>query len=469
MSSELPYTWNEFANLFKGYGKDPDAGSLNAKVPFSLTNGGQRVSDVTDVRSFQPGKSFVDLSDSEHSLMKNVETDYTQTRGDLLTTINQVGSQASPVFRMDNAPLMDPLEALNRASSDLVRSMYFDDYKHLAVENFVTQFHDVFKAPIEALRGDPLKYILGKDTLKDGYSDLKKMSAAKVNIQNLKYILGLDNDRQMDLKVLKQNLFDTLFSKGIAEDPWKWSEHTDPIQITRGVVFHKSLGLFSMPQMVLQAAGVTHTFAIDGNLLRAARANIMATMFRTRGLSVVNPKAQGMISKAIGKALGLSPDLVDEAYDALLKSGMNRFEGEYGKLADQMNPKLLKSKAHKVLDFSTVFFKEGNLYHRNTSFLTSFLRWRTENPTTKLTASSMTQIKNRAELMSFDMSRAMNNSIRSKGLVSIPLQYTGFFENLVEQLMGKRLSVKEKAQMLVYQSAIWGIPSTAGMVSGGGR
>lgn len=470
IEKELPYTWDEFADLFKGYGKNPDEGMFNANSPFVLTESGESVSDVVRLQDIFTDREFVDLSRSEHSLMRNVETSYTQSRGDLLTTITDIGSQGSPVFRVDPAPLMDPLESLSRTSTNLIQSVYLDDFKHKAVEDFITQFADVFKPSIEELRADPIR-MLQKPEWRDNYPDLAKLATAKNVRRNLLYYLSIDNKEMTAMKYLRQKVADSIYRTVGADskllDPWKWDAKTDPWQIMKMGVFHMHQGLLSVVQFPLQAFGVTHTLSIDGNPLRAIQANLLGTLFRFRGLTVVNPKAQGLLSKILGRTLNMTPSQVDEAYDALLKSGMNRFEGEYGKIDNQLNPKMfIQGGVAKGLDAAVFFFREGNLYHRNVSFLTAFLKWRAENPTAKLTASVMTGLKNRAEMMAFDMSRAMGNAVRNKGPLSIPLQYTSFFENLVEQMLGHRLTRAEKLRFLFYNSLIWGVPSTLGVATG---
>src|SRR5690606_8409001 len=183
----------------------------------------------------------------------------------------------------------------------------------------------------------------------------------------------------------------------------------------------------------------------------------------------------GMFSKATGKALGMSPADLDEMFDAWRRSGMHIIEGEYARMDDFVNPRMFfgpDNIGKKTLDYGLVPFKEGNNVHRGTAFASSFLKWRSENPTKSLSNKELGKIVERADLLYHGMSRASNSAWQGGGslaqkLGSIPAQFFTYHARMSEELLGVRLSPAEKLRLLTVYGAMWGVPVGVGGLTAG--
>lgn len=473
--NNLPYSGAaEFQKLFRDT-NNPD-GPFNLDTPFVVTGHGQSARDVARLEDIFQEEIF-DAGGDANSLSSHITSGWTQERSERLMSVDTVGTQANPQYKLSPAATIDPMESLAISATQMAKGRFYDDYKHRAVEDWVSQFADIIDAPLASVRADPMTY-LKQGKWREG-ADNSKLAAAKANRRAILSILGQDNDFHKAWKWTRQKMVDGVYQRmgkksASVIDPILWNDKTDPAVIMRSSVFHAKLGMFNPAQLMLQSVSTTMALAIDGSPLRAARAPLAYWMMRTRGLSAVNPKAQGAITKAAAKAFGMDPQYLDEMYDAWMRSGMNVIEGEYGPLDDYLNPRDFMSKGTgaQALDMGTFFFKEGNNVHRGTSFSLSFMKWRDENPTKALDNAALKQITNRADLYYINMSRASNAPWQTGGKwwqqgTAVIGQFFGFQARLTELMLGNRLSPLEKGRLFTMNSLLWGVPiGGAGTVIG---
>lgn len=468
-SKNLPYSGDEFRRQFKGAKGAADDAPFDLHSPFVLTQSGQSAKDVARLAdSFSD--EIVDLGTNEHTLSGLVNSQYAQQRSERLLTINNTGTEANPVYKLDAAPLIDPLEALARNASQMARSRFFEDYKHSVVEDWVTQFADTLDVNITALRADPIRF-LNEPIYKAGYSNNAKLAAAKNARRSILQILGQDGQDVAAWKWTRQKVVDGIYkARGQKAanivDPLLWDSRTDPATIVRSIPFHAYLGLYNPTQLFLQGSAATMAMAIDGNPIRAAQSVFAYWGMRARGLSVSNRKGQGAITKAVSGALGVDASTLDEMYDAWQRSGMHLIEGEYSKIDDYLNPKMFYGSegAAKALDGGLFFFKEGNNIHRGTSFSLAFLKWKADNPKKVMSNDDLRHITERADLMALNMTRSSNAAWQGGGTLfqkalSVPAQFFAFQVRLSELMLGTRLTVAEKARLVLTNSALWGVPA----------
>lgn len=473
LSRSLPYDYEEFGRLFKDFAGSAKDAPFKLDTPFVLTESGQSSTDVMKLADHF-SETIVDTRNSPHSLANKINSQYAQQRNERLLTIDNLGTEANPQFKIDHAPLIDPLESLARNASSMARSRFFEDYKHKAVEEWAHQFADVLDIPVADLRADPMRYLKEPKYRESGIMG-PKLAAAKNSRRNILTLLNEDSEDIMAIRHTKQKIVDGVYKargkKGSQLiEPWLWESRTDPATITRSAVFHAKLGLFAPVQFPLQALSSVAALAIDGNPIRAAQAPYAYWAMRMRGLSETNQKAQGLFAKGVGKALGLSPADLDEMFDAWRRSGMHIIEGEYARMDDYLNPRMFfgpTNAATKTLDFGLIPFKEGNNVHRGTAFATSFLKWRAENPNKNLGNKELSKIVERADFLYHGMSRASNSAWQGGGslgqqVLSVPAQFFTYSARMTEELLGFRMTAGEKTRLLTVYGAMWGIPVGVG-------
>lgn len=473
LSTRLPFTYDEFTKMFRDFAGSPKDAPFKLDAPFVLTESGQASTDVIKLADHF-SEEIVDTRNSPHSLVNKVNSQFAQQRNERLLTIDSIGNQQNPQFKISHAPMLDPLEALSRTAARMSESRFFDDYKHKAVEEWVFQFADVLDIPLEVLRSDPMRY-LKEPVWRESVRKSPKLAAAQNSRRNILSLLREDRQEVKAINYAKQKVVDSVYKahgKAGVEilEPWLWEANTDPFTITRSAVFHAKLGLFAPVQFPLQALSAMASLAIDGHPIRAMQAPYAYWAMRIRGLSESNLKAQGLISKQVGRALGLSPDTLDEMYDAWRRSGMHIIEGEYSRMDDYLNPRMFfgpDNMVSKTFDYGLIPFKEGNNVHRGTAFASSFLKWKAENPNRILNNRAMGDIVERADLLYHGMSRASNAAWQNGGTLaqqigSIPAQFFTYHQRLTEQIIGNQLTPAERLRLLTVYAAMWGIPVGVG-------
>jgi hypothetical protein len=458
VQNNLPFgSAREFIQLFRGTPYSGEGAVFDLDTPFTLTNTGEKAGDSVRLDSIF-GEEIVDLDKSSH----NLATRTADTVGG-----NTPGTQQNPIVGISAAPTLDPMSVISRAGERIARSRFYDDYVHRSVEDWVAQFGETLDVSPEVLRANPMRFLIDPP-YKKGYQDAAVLAAAKNSRRAILSLLNQDTAESKTWKWMRQKVVDGAFAvkgqKGAQiMEPWMFNRNTDPIHIARSLVFHAKLGLFNVVQFPLQGASIVHAAAIDGNPLRAVQAQFAYWGMRARGLSEVNPKAQGLLTKKVSAALGVSEAHLDEMYEAWRRSGVGIVGGEYGPLDDYLNPKMFfgQGPVGKALDVGTFFFKEGNNWHRGTSFATSYLSWRQKNPEAKLNNAALRDIVNRADMMYMNMSRD-SNAAWQKGFPSIASTFFAYHARMSEQLLGKRLTGLEKVRLMTTYSAMWGVPIGVG-------
>lgn len=450
VSANLPYSPRQFKLALT------NKSIRDAKIV--ITKQGQRVADVSDI-----GAGVHDLSGSEHSLMGRVDHSYTQERGERLTSIVNEGTEQSPQFKFIPTPVMEPYDALARASADMAKGRYFDDLKHKTIEDFISQYKDILKGNPREMAVNPME-TLRRGEFVDG-ADANRVRAGKNALQSLRYIIGEGSLEQKTEKAVFQKIIDGIHkvrgTDSSIKDPFYWDKKTDPVTAARSLVYNLKLGIWNPVQFPKQAISAGAAMAIDGNPIRASKSVFMYLAHRYAKLAEVNPTAQDFILSKAGKALGLSKQSMRESYDMWIRSGMYINEGEFSQIDDFINPKSYynQSGLRRSLKSSDIFFKEGNSVHRGTSFNLSYLKWRDANPTAPLDQLALDGIVSRADLLYGNMSRVSNNPELASSLLSVPAQFSNYQARLSEQLLGTRLTGAEKARVMTYYSLMYGVPT----------
>lgn len=452
-------TIKEFKLLF-----NTDGGPLDWDGPLALVRDGQRLTDVTDFTKFYRDP-VVDVALNSHNPMAGVNTRWTQERQTLLT-VDELGSQGTPMFDLKPVQMMDPIEALNRSAAELIRNRFFEDYKHRSVEDWVTQFRQLLDVPEQEAFGNPMRMLREAPELwKDNIQSPEILAAAKSSRRAILQLLAQESPMAQQFKWAREKMLDTAYARygqaGVdkmkAVPDWLVGAKADPVAFARARVFDAKLGLWNPLQLPLQAQSVIHAAAIDGNPLRAIQANLSAWMMRAyRSEDMTSNNFLGRVAR---KALGLPEEQFKEMYDSLRRSGMMNIEGEVSTLDDVFAPNVTPlGIGGRVWDSSRIFFREGERYVRMTAFNTAYLNWRQNNPLAKLTPEIERSIVRRADDLSINMTRASNNPVLQQGPQSAVTQFMTYHARLSEQMLGGRLTPIEKARVMLVYSAAYGVP-----------
>ena len=471
LGNNLPvYSLQDFVRQFRERG-----GILNHDIPTYVTPSGRSVQDTHKISDLIEGgnplyPNFRDKNGSVYNLYRgDVNLQFAQERNATLNTIEQLGSPNAPVLQLRTANLLDPVETLNRSTSQLMRGRYMDDLKIKAAQQYVAEFNTLFDGTVEEINRNPFHF-LTEAPFKKG-SDPELLAAAKNSRRSIINMLGLQSDFDRSVAHTRQRLSDDLLPRVVGRDGaerivnatqivdgWALGAISDPGQFFRNVAFNLKMGLFNPVQLFKQANTFTHIAAIAGPM-DATRALFAATMSRAMDFTL-QPQ---MLRNAAGRAVqfGWTREQFVESYNGLQRSGFQNVGREHQYLGDFLNPSVIQSAGAKVLDHGTFFFREGEALVRNTAWHASYLEWRKANPTAAFNDVAMKWVLNRADVMNVNMSH-ISNSPWQTGPTAVSAQFFGYSTRLTEQMLGygpnRRFTDWEKLRVVGAYSAMYGLP-----------
>ena len=475
----LPIEWEEFRDWFKPKlvnGKMVQR--LSLKEPFVLTSKNKRIIDIDKSLEARYASTFKDGT-RRGSLAHQYEVAFTGERdADFLKTVVDVGSRSNPLYKLEPAQMVDPIPMLNRSLSRMINSSFMDDYRISAVEHWIKEAGPLLKAETSELFHAPFYHFTNSNLAAfKGDADKAKVYSLLANRQKILQFVGTASKMETALHSAKQSLDDVTYKalggyegsgqgikKKVALAPsWLLSRIHDPISFVRSMVYHEKLGLFAVPQILVQNMTYATIFALSPRA--AIHGTFGAFMHQW---SRVNPKMLDELDSLASK-MGWKPGEWKEANALLNSSGFGHVGGEYINLDQLANYKVIQNAGHTFLDWGQVFFKEGEKNVRYGAWYTAFKEYRRDiNPLGRITPGDLNKIVARADLLYSNMSRASSSTLHS-GFFSLTTQFLSYQLRLAELFFSKRIGDTRGERMLarariagVY-STLFGVPAATGV------
>lgn len=474
----LDSDWKEFYGAFVTTQKrDPKTGrmlprerprfSLNER--FRLMEIGKTTMGTEGEAAFRAkyevkGKSTFQDGTSSGSLANQFRTEFTQNRDAYdLYTLKNTGTIENPVFARERAKLLDAVPMMNRAMNKIANSNLMEAYKYNAVESWIREAAPLLAAKDSQLRTAPL-YWFHHGEFRKGISkeDIEITRRLEVSRKQIQQFVGQVSDLDGQLHAVTQKLSDSLYGSKLSKviDP-DWVLHTlrDPTRLIRSFTFHKSMGFFSIPQLLVQGNTWINIAGIAGPVKAAqAIAAGMSHLWSTRNAS---PEFLAAMGKKM-EAVGWRPGEWEEARESGLFSGFLNVGREYALRDDVMSNKVITTAWGKFLDWGALPFKWGETSVRTGAWYTAFKEFRDLNPTKALTNADRLSIHQRASLLNSNMTRS-SNALYQKGWTSLPTQFLTYTIRQAELMWGKRLTPLEKARLLAVNATVYGVPTALGL------
>jgi hypothetical protein len=466
LPANLPYGTTEFRNLFEekilanGTKVEP---RLSLEHPIRHTVSSRNVIDAhPDIAAAYP--NFENEIRSSYNLYGQIDKKYASQRDETALTVKERLGQNQPLFALEPSKLLDPLATMNRGLANVMRGRFLNDYKIQSVETFIQEFGDLLKVEggKDEIRKNPIYYLHNAPW--DTQTPHKDILAAGKNAQRaILNLLGTESELSLNVRWVQEDLMNFIYNKG-GQGASDWvAEHllpmtTDPFKYARGVAFHSKLGLFNPVQLFLQAQTLAHVTAVAGpqaGFKGMAAAGLMYRLSLTEDRKIIEAFAK----KA--ESWGWKREHFTESYDAMKKSGVFNVEGEVALRDDTFEPKLFRGLVGKFLDKGTFFFREGERITRVTAWNAAYHEWRLANPEAIFDNAAMSKVLTRQNTLTVNMTRA-SNAAWQQGIMSVPTQFFAYQARLMEQFLGKRLTVAEKARAFTTYSALYGVPTAAG-------
>jgi hypothetical protein len=455
----LPYTVDEFKGQFH-------EGGLAIDQPFMTSYSGKSVFE-TNPKALDLYPKLKDSVQDPFDLAATLDKKFIADRGPPLDTVRTIGTETNPLFKLENARILDPYAAINRGLGNAMRGKMMNDYKISSAEAFVSEFKELFRHP-DVVGRNPLYYLYHFQENLNPSIDDKGLLAQARNVQRaMVNFIGVKSEMEATATWAERKVFNSMQSLIGTKATEKVIDRflpaiKDPTVYLRSVAFHSHLGFFNPVQLFVQMQSMTHVLGVAGptnGLPGIAAGTLMHFASYTD-----NPAVLNRMAKISGK-FGWKEADFKEMHEALRKYGFQNIAGETAWRDDVMDPKVFTSKWGTFLDKGTIPFAIGERQVRLSAFATAYREWKGANPGLELSNRELGKIANRADLLSVNMTRASNAGYQ-QGITSIPTQFLSFTARLMEQFIGSKLTPAEKLRAFATYSAMYGVPVAGSAVLG---
>lgn len=488
LSRSLGVDWDTMSSWYDKdrivNGKKVSRPYIDWDEPFYLVPRNKKIYDIDKSLENRIGKDLFQDGTRSGSDAKQFQVAYNQARdSEIQHTLTDIGTQGNPIYKMVQADYIDPIPSLNRALNRAINSTFMDDYKIHAVEHWLAEAIPHMKASESEVRSAPFYYF---HTANAGEFKSATDRAVVSNLLSNKFkidsFMGRPNVAETYIHGMTQTLVDGFYTKFGPEEGrniltkavtivplWALGKWQDPISGIRSFAFNAKLGLFALPQFLVQSQTFANIWALGG---RHSAAGTFGTMLHT--WSRINKSEKFMkayddyYSKLNMFGSKAKPGEFMEANRVLERTGFEHVGGEYQLADDQMQHRFIKNEFNNFLDAGQVFFREGEKAARLGAWYTAFREFRHANPTKILTNDDVASILARADLFTVNMSRASASALNSS-IFSLPMQFLSYQVRMAELFLGKRLGgttkerVLARARLLSTYGTLYGLPGALGV------
>lgn len=437
----------------------------NLDEPFYVLNKGVSIKNYDKSLELRYPNTFKDGTKSG-SLSQQYQVPYTKTRdAENVRVFHDTGTKGKPSYNLDIADKVDPITVMNRGLNDIVKSFYMDDMKVSGIENWIRNASPHLDAKENQLRFSPFHYFNDPPNWKSGTPKNIRW-ALEADRMKLLQFTGVPSKIDTFLNAAAQHLEDWRWStfgntgalaKTAMVPQWLLSRVKDPFSYARAMTYHAKLGLFALPQLIVQNMTYVTMFGITP---RYTTSGLLGAFLHGWGRLNRNPGVIEHLDMLASKfhIPGLPQWKLGEfkeAFEHMEKTGFGHVGGEYINLDDMSSWKVTKNAGHTFLDWGQGFFKSAERNVRRGAWYTAFKEFRDVNPTGAITPAKLNGILERADLLYTNMSRASASTLHS-GVFSLTSQFLSYQLRLAELMMGKRLA-PTLAQRNIIRARTYGI------------
>jgi hypothetical protein len=442
---------------------------LDMRQKFYVVPNNKTIKDIPN--HFNDYERFQDGSTSG-SLARQFQVEFTSERdADEMFTIKNDGTKSNPLYSYKPTDMVDPITVLNRSLTRIVDSIWMDDYKISSMEHWIQKAltagpngTSLFKEPIEEIRGSPWHFFMnGK--LKSGVAPeiTNRLEAERWMIKSFN---GVPSTVDAWVHGVQQSLVDTIYGgsnalvrTGALLGKYALATTYNAPAFLRSVAYRMDIGLFSIPQFIVQSQNYVSIFGIAGPV-RASQGTVGALLHQYSRINA-NPAILQSLDK-IAQRWGWKPGEWMEAREALQRTGFEYVSKETNLLMSHtyMSNNFVRSSWGTFLDAGEMPFKGGERHARYGAWYSSY---KEKGLVGKASNEDINAITLRASMMAGDMTKASKSALQM-GPLAFPVQFLGYQMRLIEQFTGKRLSTLEKARLFGSYALAYGVPVASSAV-----
>lgn len=465
----LHIPWETVQKWFRGSQREDGSfsgGMLSLDEKIEVVNKGDSIGGMTD----RLEKNYSRFRDGtkEGSLARQQRVAYSQERdADEVFALDNKGTRGNPLYSLVPAEKVDPITTMNRGLNSIIKSNIMDDYKTMAVEHWLQQAMPFLKGSEKEKRHSPFQVFRDPQFRPDADPKIKaQLETARAHILQL---IGQPSDTANKLQRISQKLADTgeriRGPNSVLANEWDLSSIKDPITFIRGMTYHYKMGLFSIPQFIVQMGNYANIFGIAG--AKYAGPGTLGAQLHFWSTVNSHPNIINHLDNIASKfklpfMSGFRPGEFKEAHDLLKKTGFGLVGKEQAMLDDSMSAKLITKGTDSFLNMSSFFVRNGERNSRYGAWYTAYKELRDKKPFGALTDADVSWILQRADLLNINMSRASSSALHT-GVMSLPATFLTYQIRLFELFTGNRLTGAEKARLFFTNSLLYGVPMGVGL------
>lgn len=462
VAKKLPFNWETHSGWYKetrSPGGDIIPPVLRLDLPLHVVPKGKTIiqMDKTLENRFINARGENTFRDgtklSSDARQYQVQSPGTSDSHEILTVTDK-GSRGNPLYSYENAPFIDPITSMNRATKRLSHSTFMDDYKTYAVEHWLQEAKEWLKGTEEEIYHAPLHYFHNGSFIEGIPLEIRnRLEASRFKSQQ---IMGTPSTIDAFLHSMSQKLADSIYSKvGPTQlDPsWMIPKLTDANRFIRAVTYNMVIGMLSPVQIATQSITYLTIAGIEG----ARLASIGAAGGFLHQLSRINstPEILKGLDK-IASSMGYKPGEWLEARSNLMKTGFRHVGAEHAFLDNPLSGKVISNAGSDLLNIGQIFFREPEKNIRFASWYTAHKKLRESAPTGALSQDNIGYVLDRADLLAGNMSSA-HKSLIQRGPLAFTTQFLSYNLRLAELMIGKRLTPIEKIRLFSTYGAVFGV------------
>lgn len=463
---QLNMNWDEFLGWFKpppvknsfGQWTKGTKPRFNVDEPFKLHGANEnlankvpeselkaRYKNYDDVRRTSPNQRFM--------------TEFSQERdANEVFSWDNKGTADAPMYRYEPSPLMDAVPTMNRALNKISNTLAMDDMKIHAVSSWMEEAKHLLSVNENLLNSSPLYWFHHADFIKSPL-DARKIYELQVAREQIKQFMGQVSETDAVVGYWTQKLSDALGLEKRIDPATLAHTLSDPTRFIRSMTFHMKMGLFALPQILVQGQTYVNIMGIAGPG-KALQGTVGALMHQWSRMNA-NPRILAALSKN-AERFGYRPGEWQAFREAMLSTGFHNVGNEYALLDSPANNKIIQTQWGKFLDFGALPFKEGERNARFGSWYTAAKEYAEIKPVAQWTNADKLKVLNRAALLNGNMNRA-SNALFQRGFAALPAQFLTYTIRQAELMWGKRLTSTEKARLLLTNAMAYGLPVGLGI------
>lgn len=477
----LPIAWDELIKNFRP-GRDPITGKFISSVfsktePFLVHASDKDLLDIS-------GNGIAERNSLGNRVFKNTSIEGSprnQRMYNLLKerdvqdifSIKNTGTHDNPIWDLAPVRYVDPLTTMNRAFSNVVNSVFMNDYKISAIEHWIEEGRktDIFSKEVR----DAPQWYFRNPPFKAGLDPIVKRQFELTKFQ-IEQFLGVPSKLDQTLQSWSQHLADSIYSKwnpdkygpivrsALLTPSWALAHATDAVNFVRSFTFNAMMGLFNPVHLFLWTMNYSNIFGIAGPL-RAGQGTLGALLHQMSRFNK-NPQVLDYLDKMAFRMGLFKPGEWREANEAADRYGWGLGRRELSFQPHELNPKVFKSGFNQFIDAGQIFLRGADRNLQYGAWYTAYKEYREANKSLGLlTNADWQKVLTRADLLSGNMANSSRSALQN-GVLGFPTQFMSYQLRLWELFTGKRLTSVEKARLLTTYGLLFGLPASAGLMSG---